>query len=133
MKETISLGEPTTEQEVADAIAAVVLLGMPPGNAKVLVEEIRAQGQAAAIEIQELIETLNELGHTACAQRDAQRELAETWSAISCTNSIEIAQLRQENRRLRALLKEGLDWLSGFEHQAALSIRIKAEALGGAD
>lgn len=93
--------------EVCDTIAG---LGLEADVAKSIIDILRSIGE------------LERLGNVACDQRDAWRELAEVWSA-------ETAQLQIQNDALRGLVKDALDWLASFDHEAALKIRLAAEKI----
>jgi hypothetical protein len=61
-----------------------------------------------AQELQELIETLTDLAHKALDDRDAHRDLCETWSAIACQNAIDLDRSEMQVSKLRDALLEAL-------------------------
>lgn len=55
---------------------------------------------------------MGELANRACDQRDTERELAQTWSAIACEHAIELGKKDVLITQLRRGLKEALEQIS---------------------
>jgi hypothetical protein len=94
-----------------------------------LADHLQRASRRASADIQKMVEQMNEIAELALWERNAARELAETWASISCNNSIRIGQLEADVLCLKRHLKEALDFLAGFDHKAALAIRIAAEGI----
>lgn len=78
---------------------------------------------SAFTEVIDSADRLVTITNEALRERDAERELCETWSAMSCDNAIEVGRQNAEIARLRRGLKEALDHLCSHNHDAALALR----------
>lgn len=121
---------PVEAGALADTVDALVVLGLTRDIASILADRLLEQGRKAAADIQELVDQIQAQAERAIEERNAYRELCETWSALSCQNAIEIGNRNYQISELRDCLKQALDWLAGFHHEAALEIRMRAEKLG---